>query len=287
MRNTNIFKLVAAGIIGIFALSFLGGSFYQVDEGERSVIVSQGKISTIAGPGFGWKTPFITAAHDISVRTQVLEFKDEPVYTADRQTATVTFSVNYTPISSDAEITKIYREFQTLDALEGRVLKRQIREAVGRVYGNFTADTAIRERARMNKEIMLQIADLGDGLVKVEGINLERAAFSKQVEDAAEARARAEMVVQTERQNLEREKVLAQVVVTKATAEADSNLARKKSEAEGVRALGEAEAAAIKAKSDALAASPALVELTKAERWNGALPTTMVPNATLPFMNMK
>lgn len=46
------------------------------------------------------------------------------------------------------------------------------------------------------------------------------------------------------------------------------------------------DAAAIKAKSDALASSPNLVELTKAEKWNGALPTTMVPDATLPFMRM-
>jgi regulator of protease activity HflC (stomatin/prohibitin superfamily) len=85
---------------------------------------------------------------------------------------------------------------------------------------------------------------------------------------------------------------------TKANAEADSNLAKKKAEAEGVLALrkaeaegvklnGDAQASAIKAKSDALANTPNLVELTKAERWNGAFPTTMVPNATLPFMQIK
>jgi hypothetical protein len=49
-----------------------------------------------------------------------------------------------------------------------------------------TADTAVREKARMNKEVMLQIADLGDDLLKGDGTNLERTAFSKQVEEAAQ-----------------------------------------------------------------------------------------------------
>lgn len=283
----NILKLIIAGIVGVFVLSFAGGSFYVVDEGERTVIVNQGKISEISKPGFHWKTPFITAAHDISTRTQVIEFKDEPVFTADRQTAHQTFSVNYAAIPGDAEITAIYREFQSLSALEDRVLKRQVREVVKRVFGTFTADTAIRERGRLNAEISQAVSTLGDRLIKVEGINMENTTFSKQVEEAAELRAKAEMSVQTEKQNLEKEKILADKAIEQARGRAQSQLAEAKAHAEGVKLRGEAEAAAIKAKSDALAASPALVELTKAEKWNGALPTTMVPNATLPFMQMK
>jgi hypothetical protein len=29
------------------------------------------------------------------------------------------------------------------------------------------------------------------------------------------------------------------------------------------------------------------VELTKAERWNGVLPTTVLPNGALPFIDIK
>jgi hypothetical protein len=35
-----------------------------------------------------------------------------------------------------------------------------------------------------------------------------------------------------------------------------------------------------------LATNVNLVELTKAEKWNGQLPTTMLPNSTIPFMEM-
>jgi regulator of protease activity HflC (stomatin/prohibitin superfamily) len=275
------------GVIGLAVVGLLGGSFYTVDEGERAVVVSQGKVSGVSGPGFHWKAPFITDAHIISVRTQAIEFPEEPVYTADRQTANVTFSVNYAAVPTDKEITTLYREYQTIEGIEGRALKRQVREQIKNVFGTFTADTAIRERGRLNNEVAAAISDLGAGLIKVEGVNIENINFSDAVEAAAEQRAQAEMLVQTEKQKLEREKVLAQVAVTQAQAQADSQLATARANAEAVRLNGEAEAAAIKAKSDAMATSPNLVELTKAERWNGALPQTFVPGSAVPFLNIK
>jgi hypothetical protein len=35
-----------------------------------------------------------------------------------------------------------------------------------------------------------------------------------------------------------------------------------------------------------LASNSNLIALTQAERWNGQLPTTMVPGATVPFLNV-
>lgn len=279
--------MVLGGLIFIVVLSIFGGSFYTTDEGERTVVVSQGKVDQIAGPGFHWKKPFIDDAHDVSVRTQAVEFKEEPVYTSDRQTATVTFSVNYAAVPSDKEITQLYREYQTLDGFESRALKRQVREQIKNVFGTFTADTAIRERGRLNNEVVKAIANLGEGLVKIEGVNIENINFSDAVEAAAEQRAQAEMLVQTEKQKNEREKVLAETQVIKAKAQADSQLAIAKAQAEAVKLQGEAEAAAIKAKSDALQQSPNLVELTKAEKWDGKLPQQFVPGSTVPFLSIK
>jgi hypothetical protein len=37
----------------------------------------------------------------------------------------------------------------------------------------------------------------------------------------------------------------------------------------------------------ALAKSPELVRLMQAEKWNGVLPVTMVPGATVPFLEVK
>ncbi|WP_281353338.1 hypothetical protein [Jiella pacifica] len=41
----------------------------------------------------------------------------------------------------------------------------------------------------------------------------------------------------------------------------------------------------IDARGKALRDNPQVVELIRAERWNGQLPTTMVPGGTIPFVN--
>jgi uncharacterized membrane protein YqiK len=90
----------------------------------------------------------------------------------------------------------------------------------------------------------------------------------------------AEVEVQKVRQNAEREKVTAEITVIQAQAEADAQLAR------ATRIRGEAEASAIKAKAEALKDNAGLIALVQAERWNGALPTTMIPDSTVPFMDV-
>ena len=46
-------------------------------------------------------------------------------------------------------------------------------------------------------------------------------------------------------------------------------------------------AAAIEARAKALGTNPNLVTLVQAERWNGVLPTTMVPGSAVPFVSVK
>lgn len=83
------------------------------------------------------------------------------------------------------------------------------------------------------------------------------------------------------------EKVQADIRVTQANAEAEAKIAQAKADAEATRLRGEAEAEAIKARAAALASNQNLVELTKAERWDGKLPTTMIPDSAIPFLGSK
>lgn len=285
MKAVKIFSFAIFAIAFAVAISVIGGSIYIVDEGERAVILSNAKIIGTSEPGIYWKKPFIDDAKFISIRTQTIDFKDVPVYTADRQTATVTFSINYSALPSEVE--KIYRNFATLDSLASRMILRPAKEQIASVFGTFTADTAIRERTRLNTDLTKAISNIGDGLIKIEAVQIENITFSKAVEEAAEQRAQAEMAVQTKRQELERTKVEAEITVTKAQALADSKLAAAKSNAESIRIEGQASADAIEAKSQALHNNPELIELTKAERWNGALPSTMMSSNSVPFVNLK
>ena len=72
-----------------------------------------------------------------------------------------------------------------------------------------------------------------------------------------------------------REQVEAEIVVIQATAAA-----------ERVRLAGNAEAAAIDARGQALQNNPQLVGLVAAEKWNGVLPTTMLPGSAVPWIQV-
>ncbi|MDB5553951.1 MAG: Band 7 protein, partial [Rhizobium sp.] len=102
-----------------------------------------------------------------------------------------------------------------------------------------------------------------------------------------ENRMLAEVEVQKLQQNAEREKVQAQITVTQANARADAVRAEAEANAAATRLAGDAEADAIRAKGAALRDNPSLINLTAAEKWNGALPSTMVPGSALPFIGVK
>ncbi|MNZ76412.1 hypothetical protein D3C78_949150 [compost metagenome] len=116
-------------------------------------------------------------------------------------------------------------------------------------------------------------------------MQVENIDFSESYERSIEERMKAEVAIQTRQQNLATEQVQAQIQVTQAQAEADSKLAQAKADAEATRLRGEAEAYAIRAKAEALASNQNLIELTKAERWDGKLPETMLPGTALPFID--
>jgi regulator of protease activity HflC (stomatin/prohibitin superfamily) len=142
----------------------------------------------------------------------------------------------------------------------------------------------VQNRVQFVQDVTKAIRESIKGPVVVDSVQIENIDFSDAYEKSIELRMQAEVLVQTEKQNLEKEKVNAEIALTQAQGQANSNLARARAEAEATRLKGEAEALAIKARAQALAQNQDLVELTKAERWDGKLPTTMIPNSAVPFL---
>ncbi len=88
-------------------------------------------------------------------------------------------------------------------------------------------------------------------------------------------------------QQFQQQEVQAKITVVNAQAAADAKVAAAKADAQAIQLRGEAEASAIKARGDALKQNPDLIALTAAERWDGKLPTTMVPGSAMPFVGVK
>jgi regulator of protease activity HflC (stomatin/prohibitin superfamily) len=279
------FGIGGAVVAGLVALTVVGGSWYTVDQGERGVILRNGAITGTADPGLGFKLPIVEKVVDIDVRTRANLYENVMAYSRDQQTAGLNISVNYR-VPADQVLT-VYENYGSVESLRSRVLDRKVFDQTKNVFGQFNAVTAIQERARLVAEVQMAIQNAVQGPIIIESVQIENIDFSDAYENSIEQRMLAEVEVQKIQQNAEREKVQAEIKVIQAQADADARVAQATAEAKAITLTGNAEAEAINARGRALRDNPTLIELVSAERWNGVLPTTMVPGAAVPFVNVK
>jgi regulator of protease activity HflC (stomatin/prohibitin superfamily) len=282
-------KAIVGGVLGVIAF-FIGvtvifGSWYTIDQGERGVILRNGRLAGIAEPGLGFKLPMVDSVVRVSIQSHILKFDKQSTYSRDQQPAEVRLSVNVRiPASS---VDEVYAQYGGYQGAVDRLISPKVYEELKSVFGQYNAVTAIQERARLNADVRNAIQKAVHGPVQIENVQIENIDFSKAYEQSIEQRMLAEVEVQKLRQNAEREKVQAEIVVTKATAEANAVRQRAQAEAEAITLRGNAEATAIDARGKALRDNPALVSLVQAERWDGKLPVTMIPGGAVPMLAMK
>jgi len=288
----------AAAIAGVIVLLLVLGSWYTVDQTERGVLLRNGAVVGTAQPGLGFKVPVMDSVEKISVKTVTYTWDKMNSYSYDQQPADLKISV--TLRAAPEKVADLYAKFGRLDAAVNQVVSPVVNQQVKVVFGRYTAVKAIQERGTLNSAIKDAITETlkYDPMIIIESVQLENIEFSQNYLHSIEQRMLAEVEVQKLQQNAEREKVQAQITVTQATAKANAVRAEAQAAADALRLngearatniklTGEAEAAAIEARAKALGTNPNLVTLVQAERWNGVLPTTMVPGSAVPFVSVK
>lgn len=294
MKNTT--SLIVAAIVALLGFALVTDSWYTIDQGERGVILRNGAITGTAEPGLGFKLPFFDSVSTISIQSKSRLYESVAAYSRDQQPAFIVMSVNYR-LPTD-QVAEIYTQYGGEDGVVSRLIDRRVFEQVKNVFGQFNAVTAIQERARLNAEVQTAIQTVVSGPVIIESVQIENIDFSDAYESSIEQRMLAEVEVQKLKQNAEREKVQAEIVVTQAQAQANALVANATAEAQavklraeadayGIELRGKAEAVAIDQRGQALRDNPGVVALVQAEKWDGALPTTMPPNGTVPFLSLQ
>ncbi len=275
-------------------LSVIFGAFYTVDQSERAVLTTNGAYSATAAPGLHFKAPFFQSVTHISVQQRTTRWDCDhqgsacmQAYSRDQQPADLRVSVIWHALPDRME--QLYSQYGgDLDAVMNRLISPRASQAVKTVFGQYTAVSAVQNRAQFNAAVNDAVQhDIDTNApIVVDSVQVENIDYSDAYEQSVEARMLAEVEVQKRTQELEQQKIAAQITVTQAQAQADSQLAVARANAEATRIQGEATAAAIKARGDALRDNPGLVALTQAERWNGVLPVTMVPNGAVPMLDL-
>lgn len=262
-------KIVAHVLIVIIALIFIFGSFGVVDAGERGVKTRLGNVVGIVEPGLYMKTPFIEKVHKMSVRTQTVTYEREnPLASAssDLQDVSIASVTNYHV--DPTKVVDVYLQYQTLAAFEESVIRPAVRDTVKATASQYSASDLVIKRPEFAAKVATTLNErLADTFIVVEQSNITDLQFSESFSAAIEAKVTAVQNAEAAKNKLEQVKYESEQTI--------------------VAAQGVAEAQRIKAASLQSQGGQALVELTLAEKWNGVLPTTMVPGASVPFINVK
>ncbi|HKA81962.1 MAG TPA: prohibitin family protein [Xanthobacteraceae bacterium] len=309
MGGNNLLYSIIVGVIGLFVLTVLLGSWYTIDQTQRGVLLRNGAFVEVVQPGLHFKWPWIDTVAKIDMQTHTYTWTKMESYSADQQPANLKVSVTL-HVAAD-KVPDMYARFRGDEkAAIDRIIAPHLNEKVKVVFGQYTAARAISARGQLNADSAKALSEAiaYDPVFGIESVQIEDIAFSPDYIKSVEQRMQAEVEVQRYRQQLEREKVQAEIVVTQAKAKADAVRAEAQANADAIRfrgqaesdaiqargtgeaaaiqARGAAEATAIRAKNDALGQNPHLVPLMQAERWDGKLPITMVPGGAVPMLGL-
>jgi len=270
---TGVFRLGLGLLTGLVVVYLLFASWYQVDAGERAVVLRFGQLVGTADPGLHFKLPWVDAVRMITVQNQTKRYQNLEAYSRDQQPADLTVSVTYVV----ADPSSVYSEYGDLETAVVRLIDPRLTAGIKTIFGQYDAVRAIQERAALNTDFGTAVTSAIDGgPIEIISVQIENIDFSDAYEQSVEQRMLAQVEIQKREQNLRTTEVEAQIAKTKA-----------EGEAEAIRLRGEAEASAIRARADALRANADLVQLQAVEKWDGKLPTTMVPNSAMPFINVQ
>jgi len=284
MLNRNQKKIIIPALSFIILVLILC-SCYTINEGERGVLLRYGKFVKITEPGLGFKIPFIEKIQKISIQKHTMVFEKIQSYSRDQQPATISVSVNFHVPSS--EIRRLYTSYLTLEGMKERLIARKIPAQVEVVFGQYTAISTVQNRQKMVQDVQEALRTIITGPVVIDSFQIENISFSAEYENSIEDRMKAEVAIATHKQNLETAKIEAQIAVTQAQAQADSQLVAAKAEANAIKLKGAAEAEVIRLRGASLRKNPELIRLTTAEQWDGKLPETMIPGGSVPFISTK
>ncbi len=282
---------------GFFVLLFASLSclgFEQVNAGHRGIKLVWGKVVSNSLPeGLYFYNPISTNIVTMDTRLQKKTTQLE-TYTKDIQQTTMYITVNYFVDPNNAHI--LYQRIGT--NYSNTLIEPALMSAVKDVVGKVEADKFINNRELVTEEIKQKLSKALDGShVIIQSVSIEDIAFSGAFEAAIEAKQIAtQEAIKSQNETVRVEEEGKQRVI-KARAESDSKKAQSdadayaievesKAKAEAIRQMGLAESEAIREKSKALAQNANLVELTKAERWNGALPQNIYGSGPIPFLDI-
>jgi len=260
--GTRFFVWMVGLVIVLFLVLWLA-PFTSVSAGHKAVVLRGGKVVRVLDEGYHGLTPAIESTVEIDVRTQV-EGAAASAASKDLQTVSTKVAVNYNirPDKVYEMYTTVGKEYKTV------IIDPAIQEAVKSATAKHTAEELITHRQEVKDEITATLHERLNlsGFLTLTQVSITDFDFSPSFNAAIESKVTAEQTALASKNKLEQVKYEAQQAIEKAKAEAESI----RIQAQAINAQGGAD----------------YVQLQAIAKWDGKLPSQMIPGSTVPFLKL-
>lgn len=260
-------------VFGIFVLVTIFGSFGTVEAGSRGIKTRFNAVVGVIEPGLYFKLPFVEKVREMDVRTQSIQYDaaeesaQPPLAAASRDLQDVAVSVVVNYHVEPTQAAEIFKQYRSTENYNVSVVEPLVRDSVKAAASNFTAEELVTKRAEFNDKATTLLTQRLEGkLVVLERVNITNLQFSQAFTAAIETKVTAVQEAEAAKNQLEKVKYEAQQTIEKAKATA--------------------EAQRIQAQSLAAQGGEDYVQLKAIEKWDGKLPTQMIPGSTVPFLQL-
>lgn len=291
-------KLLGLALIGFIALFNTGCD--KVPAGHVGIKVyllggAKGVESETLGVGrywIGWNEDLFLfptfAQNDV---WKLTADKDESLTFGTKEGLSVGADIGITYSIQPDKVPLVFQKYRKgVEEITDIYLRNMVRDALVKVASNKEIETVY---GTGKTELIAEVEEIVRAQVKDVGIIVERVYWvgdlrlPQAITSSINAKIQATQISMQRENEIKTAQAQAMIEVAKAKGEADAQLEKARDESESIKMKGEAEASAIRSKANDLAQNANLVELIRSERWDGKLPTSMVPGSSVPFINIK
>jgi prohibitin 2 len=287
--RTGLLTRIVIALLLLF-VAFILWPFYSVPTGSRGVVTQFGKIVGIEGEGLAILPPWQKLSN-FSIRAEKADIENAEGSTSDTQPVKVSMTVRYS-IATD-RVPEVFEKYSHDGDLSSYV-QTATQEIFKAVTAKYTAPDLIAQRAKVSADIN---AALREKLMlygaQVINIDMRNFAFSDSYMHAINDKVTQEQLRLAAENKLKTVEAEQKQKVAIAEAEANALKAQADGEAYANLTIAKAQAEALRLQNEALAKNKDVLELrrievekVKAEKWNGALPTSIYAGAPIPFLDV-
>ncbi len=279
-------------LIGV-VLMLVAGSFAIVQPTEMAGKRRLGQVATDLplGPGLHLKLPLLDQIDKLQVSLETYRLDHLTVNTIDNQPIVVAVGLTYR-IPPAAVLKLLYEVGRAGNFDIGENFSRIIADRTAKIFAQQNTTTISENRERLSSSLR---ALLGTDLGRLYGIEvvdfqIAQITYSESFRASVEAAVKAKNEAVAAENTVNRIRFEAQQAVARANGEAEAKLRiadadrqaailAAQGRAEAIRLEGEERAKVLQLYAEQLRGNPTVVDLVRADRWNGILPSTLLEGA--------